>query len=89
MTDSPLLRLGFEFRIYPAGTGRTMYVHCTNCTYNVRTLYVQCPLGNFVLIILKGDCKVKSTGKYHYKFVFGVEDTFRQNIVKTAGLSLV
>ena len=30
-----------------------MYVHCTsmsanlNCTYNVRTLYVQCPLGSY------------------------------------------
>ena len=31
--------------ICPAGTVRTMYVHCTNCTYNVRTLYVKCPLG--------------------------------------------
>ena len=33
------IRCGFSN--YPAGTGRTMYVHCTNCTYNVRTLYVQ------------------------------------------------
>ena len=30
---------------FPTGTGHTMYVHCANCTYNVRTLYVQCPLG--------------------------------------------
>ena len=32
----------------PAGTVRTMYVHCTYSWYNVRnvrTLYVQCPLG--------------------------------------------
>ena len=27
---------------YPAGTVRTMYVHCTYGWYNVRTLYVHC-----------------------------------------------
>ena len=26
------------FQTFPAGTVRTMYVHCTNCTYNVRTV---------------------------------------------------
>ena len=26
----------------PAGTVRTMYVHCTYSWYNVRTLYVHC-----------------------------------------------
>ena len=33
-----------EMRDYynPAGTVRTMYVHCTYSWYNVRTMYVHC-----------------------------------------------
>ena len=27
---------------YPAGTVRTMYVHCTYSWYNVRTMYIHC-----------------------------------------------
>ena len=27
---------------FPAGTGGTMYVHCTYSSYNVRTMYVHC-----------------------------------------------
>ena len=41
------------FQCFPAGTVRTMYVHCTNCTYIVRTLYVQWPLGYNVTCQLK------------------------------------
>ena len=31
-----------ENRYHPAGTVRTMYVHCTYSWYNVRTMYVHC-----------------------------------------------
>ena len=49
----------YVFTYLPAGTVRTMYVHCTYSWYNVRTMYVHCTYSPMTAVMgLEEDLRV-------------------------------